>query len=184
MNALVFTEDNNLHITKPNGLRYQFENVDKPNLGFDFDVIVYDNEEFKIEKYDDEMPFDEQERKPLTETERNAIETYIENSEPPPNTSLNNQHIDELARTVYEYTEQQSQQYQFREFFECVYAGREGSNHPFRSDARVVMEYADSLNIIQCQIQDEIIATREDHLREMEYYKNQLPEPISPVISQ
>ena len=46
------------------------------------------------------------------------------------------------------------------------------------------MEYADSLNIIQCQIQDEIIATREDHLREMEYYKNQLPEPISPVISQ
>ena len=120
MNALVFTEDNNLHITKPNGLRYQFENVDKPNLGFDFDVIVYDNEEFKIEKYDDEMPFDEQERKPLTETERNAIETYIENSEPPPNTSLNNQHIDELARTVYEYLEQQAQQYQFREFFECA----------------------------------------------------------------
>ena len=54
MNALIFTEDNNLHLTKPNGLRYQFENVDKPNLGFDFDVLVYDNEEFKILSYDDD----------------------------------------------------------------------------------------------------------------------------------
>ena len=48
MNAFIFTEDNNLHITKPNGLRFQFENVDKPNLGFEYDVVIYDKEEFKI----------------------------------------------------------------------------------------------------------------------------------------
>ena len=165
-------------------MRYQFENVDKPNLGFDFDVLVYDNEEFKILSYDDDKSFDEQDKQPLTETDRNAIETYIQNSEPPPNTSLNNQHIDELSQTVYRYSEEQAQQYQFREFLECVYAGREGSNHPFRSDARIVMEYVDSLNIILCQLQDEIIATREDHLREFDYYTNQLPPPINPVIAQ
>ena len=57
MNAFIFTEDNNLHITKPNGLRFQFENVDKPNLGFEYDVVIYDKEEFKILNYDDSKSF-------------------------------------------------------------------------------------------------------------------------------
>ena len=45
MNQLIYTEDNNLHVTKPNGLRYQYENVEKPNLGFEFDVVIYDMQE-------------------------------------------------------------------------------------------------------------------------------------------
>ena len=73
MNAFIFTEDNNLHITKPNGLRFQFENVDKPNLGFEYDVVIYDKEEFKILNYDDNKSFDEKERQPLEWSYRHAI---------------------------------------------------------------------------------------------------------------
>jgi hypothetical protein len=182
-NALVFTEDNNLHITKPNGLRYQFENVDKPNLGFDFDVVVYDNEEFKIVKYDDTKHFDENKREPLTDTDRDAIETYISNSEPPTNVNLNNQIIDELNENIYRNIEEMAQQWRFRDFNETIYAGREGSNHPFRSDARTVMEYADSVNVILVQVMDEIVATREDHLRDFDYYINQFPQPTNPNLA-
>ena len=48
MNALVYCEFGNLLVRKPNGLEYRFENVDKPDLGFDFDVLVYDQIEVKI----------------------------------------------------------------------------------------------------------------------------------------
>ena len=40
MNSLIYTEESRLIIEKPNGLRYEFENVDKPELGFEFDVVV------------------------------------------------------------------------------------------------------------------------------------------------
>ena len=55
MNQLIYTENNNLHITKPNGLRYEYKNVEKPNLGFEFDVIIYDMQEgeYKIVNYND-----------------------------------------------------------------------------------------------------------------------------------
>ena len=64
MNQLIYTEDNNLHVTKPNGLRYQYENVEKPNLGFEFDVVIYDMQEgeYKIVNYNDDISFEEQEK--------------------------------------------------------------------------------------------------------------------------
>ena len=52
-NALVYTEDNKLWIRKPSGLNYEFVNVDKPELGFDYEVLIYDDIEVKVEKWDD-----------------------------------------------------------------------------------------------------------------------------------
>ena len=70
MNALIFTENNDLKITKTNGLRYEFNNVDKPSLGFDFDIIVYDGDEhWRIEKFDDSQDFETHERIDLTDEE-------------------------------------------------------------------------------------------------------------------
>ena len=39
-NALIFTEDGNLFVRKSNGLEYEFQNVDRPELGFEYDVLV------------------------------------------------------------------------------------------------------------------------------------------------
>lgn len=181
MNALIFTEDNNLHITKPNGLRFKYDNVDKPNLGFDFDVIIYDNnEEFKIVNYDDNIPFEQQERTSLEDTDRDSIETYIEQSEAPQGVSLNGQIVDDLKHIVEDRIDACANNYRFRDLNECVYAGREGSNHPFRSEARRVLEYADASFNIGFQVQDEVLATREDHLKSMEEYAQQIPEPLVP----
>ena len=60
-NALVFCENRNLYVRKPNGLEYEFQNVDKPALGFEFDVVIYDDMEVKILKWDQNKNFDEQE---------------------------------------------------------------------------------------------------------------------------
>ena len=54
-NALVYCENRNLFIRKPNGLEYDFENVDKPALGFEFDVVVYDDMEVKILEYNQSL---------------------------------------------------------------------------------------------------------------------------------
>ena len=76
-NALVFTEDNNLFIRKPNGLEYEFQNVDKPELGFEYDVVVYDDIEIKIMKWNREVGFDMQEKTDLSESEKSMVEQYI-----------------------------------------------------------------------------------------------------------
>ena len=43
MNALIYTESGKLIIRKPNGLEWEYENVDQPELGFDYEVLVYDD---------------------------------------------------------------------------------------------------------------------------------------------
>ena len=63
-------------------LEYTFENTDKPNLGFDFDVVIYDDIEVKILEWKDE-DFDSQQKINLNESEIDAIEQYIQNSAPP-----------------------------------------------------------------------------------------------------
>ena len=50
MNMFIYDEQGNLTIRKPNGLEYSFNNTDKPDLGFEYDVVVYDDIEVKIVK--------------------------------------------------------------------------------------------------------------------------------------
>jgi len=182
MNQLIFTEDNNLHITKPNGLRYQYENVEKPNLGFEFDVVIYDMQEgeYKIVNYNDDISFEEQEKQPLEDSERDAIEQFINQSEPPNGVCLNSQFIQDLENYTREHIQECANLYRFENLNECVYAGREGSNHSFRSEARRVLEFADAIWSICFQTIEEITATREDHLKPFEEYKNVLPDPMTP----
>ena len=74
MNSLIYTEESRLIIEKPNGLRYEFENVDKPELGFEFDVVVYDDIEVKVLKWeDDKGNFDEQTHTNLTNDENHLL---------------------------------------------------------------------------------------------------------------
>jgi hypothetical protein len=178
MNVLIFTEDNTLKIQKPNGLRYEFENVDKPNLGFDFDVIVYEeHHEHKIVNWDDEKDFDNQKIDELTEDEMKSIELFIESSEPPLGTSLNNQHIDDIYRHEKGVVNDVVDKYGFDDFIECIYAGREQSNHPSRRDARLVMEFADACAQVTKNLCMEIEECSEDSLRPVEYYFEQYPTP-------
>ena len=69
-NALVFCENRNLFIRKPNGLEYDFQNVDKPALGFEFDVVVYDDIEMKIMEWIPGKRFEDQEQVALNDMEK------------------------------------------------------------------------------------------------------------------
>ena len=70
-----------------------------------------------------------------------------------------------------------AQKHGFDDFFESVYAGREGSAHPYRSDARRVLEYADAVNNVLDGLFREISVTREDTLKPIEDYLMALPTP-------
>jgi hypothetical protein len=65
----------------------------------------------------------------------------------------------------------------FTDLNEVIFAGREGSNHPQRSNARRVMEYGDAVYNVLDQICQEVRATREDTLKDMEEYMKHLPQP-------
>ena len=80
MNMFIYDENGTLTVRKPNGLEYNFENTDRPELGFEYDVVVYDDIEVKILEWKDDVCFDEQVKVNLNDTEIDAIETYIENS--------------------------------------------------------------------------------------------------------
>lgn len=177
MNALIYCESGNLFIRKPNGLEYKFDNVDRPALGFDFDVLIYDESfEIKIMNWDVTKPFEEQEKVNLNPDEMEMIEMYISNSEPPEGITLANQFISDLRCHVKDRIDNMTQTYGFDDLIEVVYAGRDSSNHPKRSNARRVLEFADSINCVFYDVADDISRTREDHLRNFEEYIAILPE--------
>ena len=182
MNMLIYCENGNLTIRKPNGLEYTFENTDKPELGFEYDVLVYDDIEVKILKWKENTQFDEQEKINLVDTEIDAIETYIQNSAPPQGVSLQNQYSSSLQDMCSGFIMDQSDSYGFTDMMDVVAAGREGSNHPLRSDARRVLEYYDAVWNVYINVVDEIRNTREDSLREYSDYKNQIPSPQKALI--
>lgn len=175
MNALIYTEDQKLIIRKPNGLQYEFDNTDQPELGFDFDVLVYDDIEVVIEKWDDNLCFDDQIKRDITSAEKDIIENYIDNSEPPAGTTLNNQYVQDLIGEVKNNISEFTDNYGFDDLSEATFAGREGSNHPYRSNARRILEFADSQYVIYDQLVNEIFATREDYLKPLQEYVVQLP---------
>ena len=137
--------------------------------------------EYKIVNYNDEIPFEEQERTALDDSEMDAIEQFINQSEPPTGVCLNNQFMMDIESSTRERINDCSNHYRFENFTECVYAGRDGSNHPYRSEARRVMEFADAIWSICFSTQEEIMATREDHLKPFDEYLVVLPDPVSPT---
>lgn len=182
MNMFIYDENGNLVIRKPNGLEYSFENTDKPNLGFDFDVVVYDDIEVKIVEWEDGKDFDDQQKINLNDSERDAIEQYIENSAPPEGISLNQQYSNNLIQVAEDYVSNQCDAYGFVNLIDVVAAAREGSNHPLRSDARRVLEYYDQVWNIYVNLMHEIQNTREDVLKPFDDYKYAFPIPRQALI--
>ena len=179
MNALIFTENNDLKITKTNGLRYEFNNVDKPSLGFDFDIIVYDGDEhWRIEKFDDSKLFEEHEQIALTDEQMSAVEVYIDASEPPLGVNLNDQLIDRLYDFQDNRLNEIASDYGFRDINECSWVGRHGSNHPKRTDARLVMECGDAFAAVTDTLIKEIEVTSEEMLKTFEEYTPYYPTPF------
>ena len=177
MNMFIYTENGDLHIRKPNGLEYCFNNTDKPNLGFEYDVIIYDDDEFKIVKYNDDLPFEEQIREKLTDVDIDAIETYIENSEAPAGVTLASQYSERLNNLCHQIIGEVAERYGFTCVNDAMIAARTGSNHPHRSDARRVLEYYDTVWNVYVNIISEIQNTREDVLPEFSYFESSLPVP-------
>jgi|TARA_S200000501_G_scaffold85582_2_gene78342 hypothetical protein len=175
-NALVFCENRNLYVRKPNGLEYEFQNVDKPALGFEFDVVIYDDMEVKILKWDRNKNFDEQEVIPLDAGEKELCEQYIANSEAPEGVNLHNQFVEQLGDYCRQQQEEVRMTYGFRDMEMVLIAGREGSNHPMRGNARRVLEYVDNTHQIFAQVTDEIFATKEELLKDYDVYRRQIPQ--------
>jgi len=181
---LIYTENGELRITKPNGLSYSFENVDAPELGFEYDMLVYSDIEVKVLKWDDSLGFDSQDHVKLNDEEKDAIELYIENSEPPIGYSLNNQFLRSINDLCHENVKSQCDVYGFDNEVDVLIAGREGSAHPRRSHARRVLEYIDAVWCCYQQVEEEILNTREDFLKDFEEYISVIPQPLQAPDSQ
>ena len=179
MNCFIYDENGDLKIIKNNGLRFTVERSDKPELGFEYDVLVYAQDEFKIVNYDPDRPMEDQ-FLPLEDVEKDSIEEYILTVIPPTNCSLNKQYVEDLFDKIKEYQNAALDHYNFTEVFDIndlLIAGREGSNHPLRVTARQYFEYCDVL-YTQFEIsKEQILTTHEDNLRDMEFYIGTLPNP-------
>ena len=182
MNMLIYCENGHLTIRKPNGLEWRHDNVDRPNLGFEYDVLIYDDIEVKIREWKDRVEFEEQEKVSLTDVEIDAIETYIDNSVPTSDVTLQNQYSQQINNVGRNYIEQQINSYGFETLTDVMAAGRDGSNHPLRSDARRVLEYYDVLWNIYVNVMNEVQSTREDLLPDVETFINRFPRPQNALI--
>ena len=182
MNMLIYCENGHLTIRKPNGLEWRHDNVDKPNLGFEYDVLIYDDIEVKIMEWKDNIDFNEQVKVALTDVEIDAIENYIENSVPPSDVTLSNQYSQQINEVGKGYIDQQIDSYGFESLVDVMAAARDGSNHPLRSDARRVLEYYDVMWNIYINVMNEVKSTREDLLPDVESFINRFPSPQKALI--
>ena len=82
MNMLIYCENGNLTIRKPNGLEWTYENTDRPELGFKYDVLVYDDIEVKIMKWQEGIPFENQEKVTLADDEVDALKHTLRTQRP------------------------------------------------------------------------------------------------------
>ena len=64
MNALVYCENGNLFIRKPNGLEWSIDYVDARDLGFKYQVVIFDDIECKVEEWEDGKDLEEQAKIP------------------------------------------------------------------------------------------------------------------------
>ena len=126
--------------------------------------------ECKVEKWVEGTILEEQDKLPLSETEKDAIEAYIENAEPPNGVNLNQQYIGRIAEIVRSNSISQCEKYGFDDMIEVLMASREGSAHPHRSNARRVLEYVDAVANVAEGVYREIAITREDTLKSLEDY--------------
>ena len=133
-------------------------------------------------EWKDNVQFDEQEKISLTDVELDAIENYIENSVPPSDVTLSNQYSQQINDVGRNYLDQQIQSYGFESLVDVMAAGRDGSNHPLRSDARRVLEYYDVLWNIYVNVMNDVKSTREDLLPDVEEYINRFPPPQKALI--
>ena len=119
MNALIYCENGNLTIRKPNGLEWQHEQVDKPELGFEYDVLVYDDIECKVEKWVENVPLEEQEGIFLIRNRKRFCKLILI-TEPPMGVSLNTQYINRVGNVVRSNEETQCIKYGFDNMVEVL----------------------------------------------------------------
>lgn len=179
MNRLIYDGIGTLHIRTSNGLEWSYTETDRPDLGFDYVALVYDDVEFKVVDWKSGVELNEQETVKLTDDEKDAIELYLENVTPPAGVNLNQQVVNELTSWSNRLVKESLDKYGFDDLSECMYAGRPGSNHPHRNNSRLCMEFLDA---VFCQLDlmvDEIVQTREDFLKSTDFYISRFPVSVN-----
>jgi len=166
---LVYDNDNQLHLINSTGLRWNYERADKPDLGFDYDYLFYnptEDETFEIQG----NVF------PLSQEQIDSIEEYINLAEPPDICNLQNQFTDDLKHHIFE-------QFENGFFGDLGYNGwgdllitaREGSNDPYRAEARRCLEFRDFVMQSYYRLREEILASEDADLLPFEDYIGKLP---------
>ena len=169
---LVYDDENVLHITNDNGLRWNYEKTQKPQFSFDYDTLFYC-------PFDDETEyFLNEEKLPLSEEHISEIEEYIKLCDPPATVTMQKQIIEDLESEVENRLSKLQRcidEFGFRNTAQLVIASREMSNDPRRQIGRRVLDWMDFINGVYYRLKEEINQTLEIDLKDYESYANQLP---------
>ena len=169
---LVYDSDNVLHITNEKGLRWNYEKTQKPQFGFEYDLLFYnpfDNDKHLILN-DEEIE--------LEEEAIQEIEEYIRLCDPPAEVTLQAQFIEDLQDEVQDRINRVFEMMDsagFTNTAELVIASREMSNDPRRQIGRRILDWVDFINGVNYRIREEIQATIEIDLKSFDDYLDQLP---------
>lgn len=169
---LVYDDENVLHITNDNGLRWNYEKTQKPQFSFDYDTLFYC-------PFNDETEYVLNEEKlPLSEEHISEIEEYIKLCDPPATVTMQKQIIEDLESEVENRLSKLQRcidEFGFRNTAQLVIASREMSNDPRRQIGRRVLDWMDFINGVYYRLKEEINQTLEIDLKDYESYANQLP---------
>jgi len=181
MIAFIYTQDNILRLRDQRGLKWEYDGADAPDLGFEYDYLIYDDQKIKVilERDKDGNPTGEEKITDLNNEEIDAVENYVMSSEPPADITLNLQYAHDLFDATHMNINEMCNRMRFPNIYEALTAGREGSNHPFRSDARRCLEFFDQAWQIYEQLKVQIMSAPEDQLHPFDHYIRESLRPVN-----
>ena len=166
---LVYDDQNVLHLRDERGLRWNYDRADAPDLCFDYDYLFYAPPEDEFFELNGESF-------PLEREQIDSIKEYISLAEPPDVMTLQGQYLGDLKFHIDDSMEEQIlNNLNYNGWSEILVVGREGSQDPFRAEARRILEFRDFLMQTFYRIEEEIQATEDVDLLPMEDYINKLP---------
>jgi hypothetical protein len=157
-----------LHIESALGLRWQLDNIQKPNFSFSYDGFSISRERAVRRLGSDVFP--------LSEVEVREIRDFVEKI-PPPAGARQKSLIVDLKALAHGLIKSVVSQLEYDGLLDVMITAREGSTDIYAQQARRVLEYVDSVWNSFYGLEAKIFNTPEEELRSSREYAEMMPFP-------
>jgi hypothetical protein len=162
-------EDGTLRIENALGLRWQLNDVGKPEFTFSYDALSV-TEQHAVRRVSGCVY-------PLAEAEAGEVRDFVRNQSPPPGVTLQRQVVADLRAFAHGLINSVVTQLEYEGLLDVMITARDGSTDLYAEEARRVLTYVDAIWNAYYGLAAQISNTPEGELTSAQEYARMMPFP-------